>query len=129
VKIQLANGAQLDALGVHGQHTFYQGVTRDCLIFLFDPAAVSLDAVCTAFVPENCATIQLSDDSGTFLHENYTIRVEAGIGLQEHILTGSVKDDTRQCVFVKMAQASLAERQLLEQQAILDALIVANLEG
>lgn len=51
MKIKLANHAELDALGVHGQHTFYQGVNRDCLIFLFDPAAVSLETVCAAFVP------------------------------------------------------------------------------
>jgi len=129
MKIQLANGAQLDALGVHGQNIFYQEINRDCLTFLFDPETVSLEAVCATFVPENCAAIQITDDTGTFLHENYTIRVQAGTGCQEYILTGSVKEDTGLCVFVKMAQSTLAERQILEQQAAIDALVVAALEG
>jgi len=129
VKIQLANGAQLDALGVHGQNIFYQGINRDCLTFLFDPETVSLEVVCAAFVPENCTAIQITDDTGTFLHENYTIRVQAGTGCQEYVLTGSVKEDTGLCVFVKMAQSTLAERQILEQQAAIDALVVAALEG
>lgn len=129
MKIQLANEAELNAIGVHGQNTFYQGTNRDCLLFLFDPQTVSLDAVCAAFTPENCKTVQITDDTGTFLHEHYTIRVEAGVGCQDYVLTETVKENTQQCVFVKMARSTLAERKLLEQQAAIDALVVAALEG
>lgn len=128
MKVQLYNGVELEAIGVFGRNYFYQGVNRDSLVFLFAPESVSLDAVRAAFTPENCREIRLSDGNETFLHEHYTIRLELGIGFQEQVLTGSVKQDTTQCIFVTMAQSTLTERQLQAQQAALDALIIAALE-
>lgn len=128
MKVQLYNGVELEASGVFGQSCFYQGVSRDSLVFLFAPESVSFDTIRAAFTPENCREILLSDEKETFVHEHYTIRLEIGIGFKERVLTGSVKQDATQSIFVTMAQSTLAERQLLEQQAALDALIIATLE-
>jgi len=128
VKIKLTDGTELEALGVHGRNVYYQGVGRDCLIFLFEPT-VGLDSVRSAFTAGNCQSIEVSDDKGAYIHENYTLRIELGEGFISHVLEGSVGQDTRQCVYVKIAQTTLAERQLQEQQAAIDALVVAALEG
>jgi len=127
--VKLADNTELEALGVHGRNVYYQGVGRDCLIFLFAPETVNLDAVRSKFTPENCACIEVSDGSGTYVYENYTIRVELGEGYVSHVLEGNVGQDTKQCVYVKMAQSTPAERKILEQQAAIDALVVAALEG
>ncbi len=129
MNVKLADGKEFKALGVQGRNTYYQGVSRDCLIFLFDPEAVSYAEVCADFTESNCAAIEVSDDNGKYLHENYTIRIETGEGLISYVLEGSVGQDTRECVFVKMAQSTLTERKILEQQAVIDALVVSALEG
>jgi len=128
MKVQLYNGVELEASGVFGRSCFYQGVSRDSLVFLFSPESVSLEAVRAAFTPANCREILLSDEQEMFVHEHYTIRLAMGIGYKEQVLTGSVKQDLTQSIFVIMAQSTLAERQLLNQQAALDALIIATLE-
>ena len=47
--IKLKDGFTVPSLGVHGQNCFYQGVNRDCLIFLFDPSVISLSDFARAF--------------------------------------------------------------------------------
>ena len=128
MKIKLTDGTELNALGVHGRTINYQGVQRDSLIFLFDPQAITLEQVCTAFVAENCQSITIEDSSGTYIHENYTIRVEVGCGYKDMALTGGVGNDMTQCVYVRMAQSTLAEREIQQQQEIIDMLLVAALE-
>ncbi len=129
MKVKLADGRELEALGVHGRNTYYQGVSRDCLIFLFDPETVSYAEAREKFTESNCAAIEVSDDNRTYLYENYTMRIEMGEGIKSHVIEGSVGQDTSKCVFVKMAQSTLAERKILEQQAAIDALVAAALEG
>ena len=127
--VKLKNGFTISVLGVHGQNCFYQGVNRDCLIFLFDPSVVSLSDLAQAFTAENCQTISIEEEENCFLHENYTIRLAIGQGFQAEALGNQIGKDDRQCVFVKMAQSTLAERQILQQQETLDALLIATLEG
>ncbi len=129
MNVKLADGKEFEVLGVHGRNMYYQGVSRDCLIFLFDPEAVSYAEARELFTENNCTAIEVSDGNGVYLHENYTMRIETGEGFISHILDGSVGQDTRKCVFVKMAQSTLTERKILEQQAAIDALVVAALEG
>ncbi len=129
MKVKLADGKEFETLGVHGRNVYYQGVGRDSLIFLFDPDTVTLDAVREAFTSENCTSLTVMDDAGTYIHENYTVRIELGEGYNSHVLEGNVGQNTQQCVYVKMAQTTLAERQLMEQQEAIDALVIAALEG
>ncbi len=129
MQIKFSDGVELEALGVHGRNIYYQGVSRDCLIFLFDPETVSPEKIRARFTSENSTAITVIDENGTYIHENYTIRIETGEGYVSHILDEAIGQDLRQCVFVKMAQSTLAERKILEQQAAIDALVVAALEG
>lgn len=131
MKITLSNGMELEALGVHGRSINYQGTQRDSLIFMFDPDSYSLNDITNAFSEENCSAITLEDGNGNvYVHENYIIRIEAGIGLKEVIKSGGVSNDnTSQSVYVRMAQTTLTERKLMNQQEVIDALVAQALEG
>lgn len=128
MQIVLNDGAAFELKGVHGQNIFYQGINRDCLIFLFD-AATDINEILNAFTAENCKKIFITDGENKYLHENYTIRIALGRGYQAEALGNAVAKDETQCVFVKTAQTTLAERQILQQQETLDALLIAALEG
>ena len=131
MKVTLSNGKELEALGVHGRNISYQGVQRDSLIFLFEIDIESLTDAMTDFTAENCKVVTLeSDDGEQFIHEHYTIRTELGYGFKDLVLTGGIsgKDDTK-VVYVRMAQTTLLERTVENQQEAIDNLIVAALEG
>lgn len=131
--LALANGNQMDCEGIHGSPVNYQGVTRDCLTFLFSPNT-SLDDLLKLFTPENCTIVTVKDDSGEFIHENYTIRTSVGKGYKDLAVRGmsgaggTVKEEEKQVCWVSMAQSTLAERTLQNQQDTLDALIISALE-
>lgn len=131
MKVTLADGKNFEVLGVHGRSINYQGVTRDSLVFLFEPEKVSLDTVLEAFNESTCSSLAITDDEGnTFIHEHYTLRIEAGIGCKDMVMSGGVSgNDTEQSVYVRMAQTTLSERTILQQQDTIDALVVALLEG
>ena len=128
------DGTTLPLLGVHGRTMNYEGVLRDSLLFLMDPAEVSLEQALAAFTPERCGAIQLMDETDrrreVFVHEHYTIRVEVGQGCKDFALSGSVTESEQiPAVYVRMAQSTQAERQMQAQQETLDALVVSALEG
>lgn len=130
MKVTFADGMELEALGVHGRSVEYQGVRRDCLTFLFDPEAVSLAQCAEAFTPERCGSITIADEAGSYVHEHYTIRVEAGQGIQSYVLTGVANDqEPRDAVYVRMAQSTLAEREIMEQRALINRLLEAQKAG
>ena len=135
MKVVLANGTEVAITGVHAQQVTYQGVLRDCLIFLFEPETIGADAVSNLFCANNCSVIKIEDDEGEYLHSNYTIQLEAGRGYKDIALYGTMAGSEQagnamsQRVYVKMAQSTLAERKLEQQQEVLDALLVAQLEG
>lgn len=130
MKITFANGAELPVLGVHGRVVTHNGVQRDSLLIMMSPDAVTLEQALAAFSEDACGTIWLTDADGTYVHEHYTIRLEAGQGYKDYALTGGVNtNDPAQCVYVRMARSTLAERQLQSQQESIDALLVAALEG
>ena len=84
MKLKFADNKELDILGVHGRSVEYQGVRRDCLTFLIDPTAIGLEDACNAFTPEQCKRITLEDAEGQYVHENYTVRIDAGQGRTLH---------------------------------------------
>lgn len=130
--IKLANGSELTVLGVHGRNVNYQGVNRDSLILLFDVNIYTLTEISDLFTAENCATIALIDDGCMSLHENYTIRINAGVGYKDFVLRGNTSgDEQQQRVYIQIAQSTLAERvieNVLEtvDLLVLDALIEAK---
>lgn len=131
MKVTLSNGKEIEALGVHGRNISYQGVQRDSLLFLFEIDNESLTDAMTDFTAENCKVVTLeSDDGEQFIHEHYTIRTDLGYGFKDFVLTGGIsgKDDTK-VVYVRMAQTTLLERTVENQQEAIDNLIVAALEG
>jgi len=135
MRIVLTNGTELVATGIHAQQVTYQGVLRDCLIFLFDPETISMDEAGKLFCADNCSTIKIVDEEGEYLHSNYTIQLEIGRSIKEIALYGTMAGseqagfDMSNRVYVKMAQSTMAERQLERQQEVLDALLIAQLEG
>lgn len=133
--VTLSNGERLNFLGVHGGPITYQGVIRDCLTFLFDPEEMSVEQLLEKFTAENCKAVRLLDETDEnareAVHENYTIRTGAGVGMRDLARRGgygSSVTDEQQTAYVSMAQSALAERMLLSQQEAVDALIVSALE-
>jgi len=133
--VTLSNGEQLRCLGVHGGPLTYQGVTRDCLTFLFDPGEISVEQLLAKFTAENCAAIILTDgtdgETTSAVHEHYTIRVGAGVGYKDLVcrgMSGTEIRDEQLTAYVSMAQRTLSERMLMEQRNAVDALIVSALE-
>lgn len=125
--IKLANGIELNALGVKGEKQNIQGFRRDVLSFML-PASVSLDEMDSIFTEENCKSITLINGETEHIHNNYTIRVELK---REPVLvtpateTSSEVYETR--VTVSMAQMTYAELQLAnlsKQNAVLEECIV-----
>lgn len=130
MKITFSSKASLDVLGVHGASVMHEGVQRDCLTVLMDPDAVPLEKALAAFTPEACQRLTLEDENGSYVHEHYTVRLEAGCGFKDYVLLGgSGTGDKKQVVFVKMARSTMAERTLQEQQETIDALVLSALEG
>ena len=71
----LNDGTELAPLDISGEPTTVQGETRDSLVFDF-PASAGLEAINSAFSPENCESIRLIEDSGTeHVHAGYVLRV------------------------------------------------------
>lgn len=121
--IKLANGIELNALGVTGEKQNIQGFRRDVLSFML-PASVSLDEMDSIFTEENCKSITLINGETEHIHNNYTIRVELK---REPVLvtpateTSSEVYETR--VTVSMAQTTYQENQIAAMKASMDALL------
>lgn len=121
--IKLANGIELNALGVTGEKQNIQGFRRDVLLFML-PASVSLDEMDSIFTEENCKSITLINGETEHIHNNYTIRVELK---REPVLvtpateTSSEVYETR--VTVSMAQTTYQENQIAAMKASMDALL------
>lgn len=128
--VKLADGTELECLRADGRQVEYQGTVRDCLIFLFDET-VSLAQIESAFTVENCRRLELCEDDNIFVHEDYTLRIAYGRSYKETVIHNNsvVKENDDAVNYVKMVQTTMAERQLEQQQEVLDALLVAQLEG
>lgn len=114
--IRFKSNQELECLGVHGSNILYQGVNRDALTFLF-PADTNVQDLLDIFTPENCEQIWLIQEDSQDLHENYTIRTNAGIGMQNTILHYGDNNTTEVC-WVTMAQSTVTERQIMQLNAL-----------
>lgn len=101
----LNDGTELAPLDISGEPTTVQGETRDSLVFDF-PASAGLEAINSAFSPENCESIRLIEDSGTeHVHAGYVLRVSLTLTPGEEGGEGQIT--------VTMAQRTYTEEQLL----------------
>lgn len=129
--LKLSDGTTLVCEGVYGIPVIYQGVQRDSLTFAFDPEAVTVDRLLELFTAENCEALILEDGAEIHVHEHYTIRAGAGVScrdLAQRGVSGGPIQDTRSTAWVTMVQSTLEERTLQDQQAAINALVVAALE-
>ena len=102
----LNDGTELAPLDISGEPTTVQGETRDGLVFDF-LASAGLEALNTAFSPENCESIRIVEDGGTeHIHAGYVIRVSL-------TLTPTEDDGGEGQITVTMAQRTYTEEQLL----------------
>lgn len=127
--ITFADGRQLECESVHSRPKTYNGTNRDSYIFIF-PDTVGLIEVVSHFTPENCKKIWLEDESGEkFLHEHYTIRLEAGIKERGALLQAGEDNDHRTVTYIQMVRTTYSEQQLEELSDTMDTLIIAQLMG
>lgn len=121
--IKLANGIELNALGVKGEKQNIQGFRRDVLSFVF-PADVSLDEMDSIFTEDNCKSITLINGETKHIHNDYTIRVELK---REPVLVTPATETTHEVyesrVTVAMAQTTYQENQIAAMKASMDALL------
>lgn len=132
MKITLADGSSILCENVTGAKMMYQGVSRDSLTIICNPADVTIDSMMVKFTPENCKTIIITDDSDQqFIHEHYTIRVGAGVSVLDLAITGATQgmfspdvSKTEPKCWCTMVQTTVTERQLVQLQETTDALVI-----
>lgn len=127
--IKFMDGSTLECEGVYSRLKYYSGINRDSYIFVF-PDTVGLIEVVSKFQPENCKKIWIEDESGEkFLHEHYTIRLEAGIKERGALLQIGENEDHRTVTYIQMIRTTYSEQQLEELSDAMDALLIAQLMG
>ena len=130
MKIKLANGQELDALGVRGENIYFQGMNRDCLGIIFDPERYSLAEIDGAFTSENCQSMTLTDESGSYIHRGYIIRRSLEKSTSDGRTGGTGSGAApKEKIIVKMAQISYLEQTQADLADAVDMLILSGLEG
>lgn len=130
MKITLFNGTEWEALGVHGEPVYFQGVNRDSLRFLFDPERYTMEEIDRAFTAENCKSITLTGEDGeAFVHQGYLLRhsLEKGYDTNYGVSPGTERPPLR--LAVRMARISYLEQRQEELTDAVDKLILSGLEG
>ena len=113
----LNDGTELAPLDISGEPATVQGETRDSLVFDF-LASAGLEAINSAFSPENCESIRIVEDGGTeHIHAGYVIRVSL-------TLTPTEDDGGEGQITVTMAQRTYTEEQLLAVRSQVEAAAV-----
>ena len=124
MKITLANGTELNPIGVIGEEKSINGTRRDTLSFVF-PQDVGLDELDAVFSAANCESIKLhevkTNDDGTtteleHIHTGYVIRA----GLSRTPVVVALATDTTEEVVENRITVSMARRNYVEYN--LDAL-------
>ena len=127
--IHFSDGRQLTCETVHSRQVYYNGTNREQLTFVF-PEEVGVQTVLDHFTPENCKQIYLEDESGEkYLHENYTIRMGAGVNERGSLLGVGEDLDHRMVTYVNMIRTTYAEQQLEALQDTVDHMLIGSLEG
>jgi hypothetical protein len=123
MQVKFNDGTTLEVLAVNGKSVYVQGTQRDALEIQMAKDTTTVDAL-DALTADNAKTgkITITDDSGTYVHDNYSIRAELAIKpvitAQATSTTSEVTED-RLCV--TLAQLTYSEVQMAAQQAQIDA--------
>lgn len=126
-KVIFLDGRELIAENILSRSMLYNGVSREYLTFTF-PEDVTVATLIDHFTPANCKQLYLEDESGEqFLHENYTIRLGAGVQERGNLLQIGEDNDHRMVSFVKMIRTTKAEQDLDDVRDTVKTLLVANL--
>lgn len=127
IKVIFMDGSTLTAENILSRSMQYNGVQREYLTFTF-PDTVEVSTLLEHFAPENCKQLYLEDESGErFLHENYTIRLAAGVNDRGNLLTMAEDTDHRMVSFVKMIRTTEAEQKLADLEEVVQTLLVNDL--
>lgn len=123
--VKLNNDVELECILVNGQSRYFQGSNRDTLEFQFAKNSITFDILDALFGnPENTSRIIITDNNGSFLHSNYSLRVEMNLS---NIIIAPATDVnpeiTEERFTVVMAQKSYQELQIERLQSAVDALI------
>jgi hypothetical protein len=125
MKLTLNNGTEWNVVAVNGQTRNFQGTNRDALEFQFAKTIPQtfedLDMIFAN--PENTKRITLQGDNGSFLHENYTLRVSMSlipVIISAETPTGPEVIEERYSII--MAQKSYMELQVESLQAAVTAI-------
>lgn len=127
--IHFTDGRQLTCESVHSRPAYYNGTNRDQMTFVF-PEEVDIQTILSHFTPENCRQLCLEDESGgKYLHENYTIRVGAGVNERGSLLGAGEDLDHRMVSYANMVRTTYAEQQLETLKDAVDLMLIESLEG
>jgi hypothetical protein len=128
MKVILNNGTELEAILVNGQNLYFQGANRDSLEFQFAKTVVTFEKLDTLFTePKNTKRIVLQQGEGSYLHENYSLRVS--MSLAPVVVTPATSTEpevTEERYSVVMAQKSYVE---LQQEALQEAVDLLALKS
>lgn len=129
MKITLANGTELNPILVSGGRRTVYGQNRDSLSFVF-PVTEGIEALDAVFTAENCESITIEDDKGSYIHKGYTVRVELSKNNVEvtpaTTETEAVREDR---ITVIMAQRTYMENQIASLTDTVDMLVMESLMG
>lgn len=123
--VTFSNGTALDCEGVQGETAYFQGATRECLVFLFDAGKHTLAELDSQFTAENCASVTVTNDDLSFVHDGYAIRVS----LMKSEAGDVTAEEQRGLITVKMAQMTYLEQTQRDLADAVDDLILSSLEG
>ena len=82
LEIKLNNGVVLNAVAVNGRSRYFQNADRDTLEFQFTKANTeqTLEELDILFSdPANTSKIVISDESGSYVYDNYTLKVSVSL--------------------------------------------------
>ncbi len=127
--VHITDGRKLTCETVHSRPAYYNGTNRDQMTFVF-PEEVGIQTILDHFTPENCRQLFLEEESGRkYLHENYTIRVGAGVNERGSLLGVGEDVDHRMVAYVNMIRTTYTEQQLETLQDAVDLMLIESLEG
>lgn len=128
-QVTFANGTTLEVTDTLGNKVYTQGAYHDTIEFQFSTTEISYDDL--RFITDdsrNLNKITITDETGTYLHENYTIR--NSLTLKRVVVTpstGVINEVTEERLCVTLAQLTYSERQQADQQTQIDALTLTVL--
>ncbi len=124
MKLKLNNGTEINILNINGASRFFQNANRDCLEIQIAKGEKTLEEIDMLFDGDNTKRISLLSDSGEFIHENYSIRVELAlkpIVITPETPTTEVVTEERICIVLSQKTYSeIQQEQMKESVSMLE---------